>query len=114
MGILILIEGPFLYSGCDHDQRRGRQRQTPGRGITLRRTTLRDRLTSSTRSRSSSSRVYQAVERDPVYSLATVEVQVLRPADLDRAIAVAGRVARELVAERGWDRRRARRSSLRW
>jgi hypothetical protein len=38
-----------------------------------------------------------------VYSLATVDVQVLRPADLDRAIAVAGRVARELGAERGWD-----------
>ena len=31
-----------------------------------------------------------------VYSIASVDVQILRPQDLDRAIAVAGRVGREL------------------
>ena len=101
MGILILIEGPYFQGDWIAINGAGVNVEGQVEEITLRRTTLRDGLGQLHSVSNGLIRVSSNTTR--VYSLATVEVQVLRPADLDRAIAVAGRVARELGAERGWD-----------
>jgi small conductance mechanosensitive channel len=101
MGIVILIEGPFFKGDWIAINGAGVNVEGQVEEITLRRTTLRDGLGHLHSVSNGLIRVSSNTTR--VYSLATVDVQVLRPADLDRAIAVAGRVARELGAERGWD-----------
>ena len=101
MGIVILIEGPFFKGDWIAINGAGVNVEGQVEEITLRRTTLRDGLGQLHSVSNGLIRVSSNTTR--VYSLATVDVQVLRPADLDRAIAVAGRVARELGAERGWD-----------
>ena len=104
MGILILVEGPFYKGDWISVQ------ATPGAvvegevdEIGLRRTTLRDGLGALHSVSNGLIRVASNLTR--VYSIASVDVQILRPQDLDRAIAVAGRVGRELGDDPAWSDR---------
>ena len=103
MGILILIEGPYFQGDWIAINAPGVNVEGRVEEITLRRTTLRDGLGQLHSVSNGLIRVSSNTTR--VYSLATVEVQVLRPPDVDKAIAIAGRVARELGAAEGWDER---------
>jgi small-conductance mechanosensitive channel len=100
MGILILVEGPY-YKG-DWIAIRGVGVDVEGevQEIGLRRTTLRDPF--GALHSVSNGLIRASTNSTRVFSLATAEVQIAKPADIDRAIAVAGRVARELGEERGW------------
>ncbi len=71
--------------------------------IGLRRTTLRDGLGALHSVSNGLIRLSSNLTR--VYSIAAVDVQILRPQDLDRAIAVAGRVGRELGEDSAWSGR---------
>jgi small conductance mechanosensitive channel len=95
MGILILVEGPY-YKGDWISVQPGPGSAVEGEvdEIGLRRTTLRDGLGALHSVSNGLIRVSSNLTR--VYSIASVDVQILRPQDLDRAIAVAGRVGREL------------------
>ena len=104
MGILILVEGPFYKGDWISVQ------AAPGAGtegeveeIGLRRTTLRDGLGALHSVSNGLIRLSSNLTR--VYSIAAVDVQILRPQDLDRAIAVAGRVGRELGDDPAWSGR---------
>ena len=104
MGILILVEGPFYKGDWISVQ------AAPGAGtegeveeIGLRRTTLRDGLGALHSVSNGLIRLSSNLTR--VYSIAAVDVQILRPQDLDRAIAVAGRVGRELGDDPAWNGR---------
>jgi small conductance mechanosensitive channel len=103
MGVLILIEGPFFKGDWIAIQAPGVDVEGEVEEITLRRTTLRDALGQLQSVSNGLIRVSSNMTR--VYSLATAELQVLRPADLDRALATAARVARDLGQDRGWDDR---------
>jgi small conductance mechanosensitive channel len=103
MGILILIEGPYFQGDWIAINGAGVNVEGQVEEITLRRTTLRDGLGQLHSVSNGLIRVSSNTTR--VYSMATVEVQVLRPPDVDRAIAIAGRVARQLAQEEGWDER---------
>jgi moderate conductance mechanosensitive channel len=103
MGVLILIEGPFFKGDWIAIQAPGVDVEGEVEEITLRRTTLRDALGQLQSVSNGLIRVSSNMTR--VYSLATAELQVLRPADLDRALATAARVARDLGQGRGWDDR---------
>ena len=94
MGILILIEGPF-YKG-DWISVQGPATLVEGavEEIGLRRTTLRDGVGALHSVSNGLIRVASNLTR--VYSMATVDVQIVRPHDIDHAIAVARRVGREL------------------
>ena len=105
MGILILIEGPFFKGDWIAIQAPGVDVEGEVEEITLRRTTLRDGLGKLQSVSNGLIRVSANMTR--VYSLATVEVQILRPADIDRAIATAGGVARAFGDDQGWDQRLA-------
>ena len=100
MGILILIEGPFFKGDWISVQAPGTIVEGEVDEIGLRRTTLRDTHGALHAVSNGVIRVSSNLTR--LYSVATVDVQILRPGDLDRAIAVAGRVSRELGEERGW------------
>jgi len=103
MGVLILIEGPFFKGDWIAIQAPGVDVEGEVEEITLRRTTLRDALGQLQSVSNGLIRVSSNMTR--VYSLATADLQVLRPADLDRALATAARVARDLGQDRGWDDR---------
>jgi moderate conductance mechanosensitive channel len=105
MGILILIEGPFFKGDWIAIQGPGVDVEGEVEEITLRRTTLRDGLGKLQSVSNGLIRVSANMTR--VYSLATVEVQILRPADIDRAVATAGGVARAYGDDQGWDQRLA-------
>ena len=104
MGILILVEGPFYKGDWISVQ------AAPGAGtegeveeIGLRRTTLRDGLGALHSVSNGLIRLSSNLTR--VYSIAAVDVQILRPQELDRAIALAGRVGRELGDDPAWSGR---------
>lgn len=100
MGILILVEGPYFKGDWIAVQGAGVNVEGEVEEIGLRRTTLRDGLGAVHSVSNGLIRVSSNLTR--VYSLATVEVQIPRPQDLDRAIALAGRVGRELEEDREW------------
>ena len=104
MGILILVEGPF-YKGDWISVQAAPGAITEGEvdEIGLRRTTLRDGVGALHSVSNGLIRVSSNLTR--VYSIASVDVQILRPQDLDRAIAVAGRVGRELEEDPAWSGR---------
>jgi small conductance mechanosensitive channel len=103
MGVLILIEGPYFKGDWIAIKAPGVDVEGEVEEITLRRTTLRDALGQLQSVSNGLIRVSSNMTR--VYSLATAELQVLRPADLERALATAARVARDLGQGRGWDDR---------
>ena len=103
MGVLILIEGPFFKGDWIAIKAPGVDVEGEVEEITLRRTTLRDTLGQLQSVSNGLIRVSSNMTR--VYSLATAEIQILRPSDLDRALATAARVARDLGEGRGWDER---------
>ena len=104
MGILILVEGPF-YKGDWISVQAAPGATTEGEvdEIGLRRTTLRDGVGALHSVSNGLIRVSSNLTR--VYSIASVDIQILRPQDLDRAIAVAGRVGRELGEDPAWSGR---------
>ena len=95
MGILILVEGPY-YKGDWISVAAAPGSTVEGEvdEIGLRRTTIRDGLGALHSVSNGLIRVSTNLTR--LYSVAAVDVQILRPQDLDRAIALAGRVGREL------------------
>lgn len=101
MGILILVEGPYFKGDWIAINGAGVNVEGAVEEITLRRTTLRDGMGQLHSVSNGLIRVSSNTTR--VYSVATVEVQVLRPADLDRAIAAAGAAARDFATERTWN-----------
>ena len=100
MGILILVEGPFYRGDWISIQAPGVSVEGVVEEITLRRTTLRDPLGALQSVSNGLIRVSSNLTR--VYSLATVDVQIPRPQDLDHALAVAARVGRELESDGEW------------
>jgi moderate conductance mechanosensitive channel len=104
MGILILVEGPY-YRGDWISVQAGPGSIVEGEvdEVGLRRTTLRDGLGTLHSVSNGLIRVSSNLTR--VYSIASVDIQILRPQDLDRAIAVAGRVGRELGGDQEWGAR---------
>jgi moderate conductance mechanosensitive channel len=103
MGFLILIEGPFFKGDWIAIKGPGVDVEGEVEEITLRRTTLRDGLGQLQSVSNGLIRVSSNMTR--VYSLATVEVQIVRPSDIDRAIGTAGEVARAYGDDQGWDQR---------
>jgi small conductance mechanosensitive channel len=99
-GILILIEGPY-YQG-DWIRIPGPAGLVEGQveEIGLRRTVLRDR--NGVVHAIGNGLIRQSSNLTRVYSVAGTEVQVLRTADIDRALAVAGRVGLELRRDPQW------------
>jgi small-conductance mechanosensitive channel len=104
MGFLTLVEGPFF---------KGDWVQVGGPGgvegtveeIGLRRTLLRDGMGSM--HAVSNGLIRQSSNVTRVYSVATVELQVLHAGDLDRAIEAAFRVTQELRDDADWSARMA-------
>jgi small conductance mechanosensitive channel len=99
-GILILIEGPY-YQG-DWIRVPGPAGLVEGQveEVGLRRTVLRDR--SGVVHAVGNGLIRQSSNLTRVYSVAGTEVQVLRTTDIDRALAVAGRVGLELQRDPAW------------
>jgi small conductance mechanosensitive channel len=99
MGFLTLVEGPFF---------KGDWIQLGGAGgvegtveeIGLRRTVLRDGMGST--HAVSNGLIRQSSNNTRVFSVATVEVQVLHARELDRAIETATRVTREMREDPVW------------
>src|SRR6188474_536996 len=81
MGILILVEGPYFQGDWIAINGAGVNVEGRVEEITLRRTTLRDGMGQLHSVSNGLIRVSSNTTR--VYSLATVEVQVLRPPDVD-------------------------------
>lgn len=100
MGILILIEGPYFKGDWIVVNGAGVNVEGEVEEISLRRTTLRDSVGAVHSVSNGLIRVSSNTTR--VYSLATVDVQILRPDDLDRALAVAARVGQELENQPEW------------
>ena len=102
MGFLILVEGPYF---------KGDWVVVGGTGtvagvvqeIGLRRTVLRDALGSTYAV--SNGLIRSSSNNTRVFSVAVVEVQVLRAADLDRAIAVAAAVTTGMRGDAAWSDR---------
>jgi small conductance mechanosensitive channel len=99
MGFLILVEGPYFRG--DYVAVGGH----PGiegvvEEIGLRRTMLRDGVGSS--HAVSNGLIRLSSNRTRLFSVAAIDVQVLHPGDLERALAVAGQVADEMRGEAGW------------
>ncbi|HEX5013323.1 MAG TPA: mechanosensitive ion channel domain-containing protein [Candidatus Limnocylindrales bacterium] len=103
MGILILIEGPYFKGDWILINGPGVNVEGEVEEIGLRRTTLRDPVGSVHSVSNGLIRVSSNTTR--VYSLVSVDVQVLRPTDLDRALAIAATVGRELASAPEWDGR---------
>lgn len=103
MGVLILVEGPY-YKGdwiAVEDQRGVMEGEV--QEIGLRRTVLRDNLGNVYAVSNGLIRASSNMTR--VFSVAVVEVQVLHVSDVDRAIALASRVGRELATDAEWSDR---------
>jgi moderate conductance mechanosensitive channel len=100
MGILILVEGPFYKGDWISIQAPGVSVEGEVEEITLRRTTLRDGMGALQSVSNGLIRVSANLTR--VYSIATVDVQIVRPQDLERALAVAARVVREFESDPDW------------
>ncbi len=102
MGFLIFVEGPYFKGDWITVG-------TPGgvqgavEGIGLRRTLLRDSMGSVHAVSNGLIRLSSNVTR--VFSVATVEVQVLHAGELDRAIEAATRVTREMRDDPAWSDR---------
>jgi small-conductance mechanosensitive channel len=103
MGVLILIEGAFYKGDWISVQAPGTIVEGEVDEIGLRRTTLRDSLGALHSVSNGLIRVSSNLTR--LYSVAAIDVQIVRPGDLDRAIAVAGRVGRELGEDPDWSAR---------
>jgi small conductance mechanosensitive channel len=102
MGFLILIEGPY-FKGDWIKVNGATAIEGTVEEIGLRRTLLRDGFGSVHAVSNGLIRLSTNVTR--VYSVATVEVPILRGADMATAIEVATRVTRELRAEPEWAER---------
>jgi small-conductance mechanosensitive channel len=100
MGILILVEGPYFKGDWISVTAPGITVEGEVEEIGLRRTVLRDGLGAEHAVSNGLIRLSSNLTR--VYSVATVDLQVVRPLDLDRAIAVAGRVGREIGDDPEW------------
>ena len=100
MGILILVEGQY-YKG-DWIAVKGPLGAVEGtvEEIGLRRTVLRD--ASGTVHSISNGLIRLSSNLTRVYSVASAEVQILHPAELDRAIAIANKVAADLEHDPDW------------
>jgi len=100
MGILILVEGQY-YKG-DWIAVKGPLGAVEGtvEEIGLRRTVLRD--ASGTVHSISNGLVRLSSNLTRVYSVASAEVQILHPTELDRAIAIANQVATDLERDPEW------------
>ena len=99
MGLLILIEGPYFKGDWivvqGPDPIEGEVEE-----INLRRTVLRDNLGALHSVSNGLIRISSNLTR--VYSVASVEVQIVRSADLDRALAVARRVGEDIEHDPEW------------
>jgi small conductance mechanosensitive channel len=102
MGFLTLVEGPFFKGDWVRVGGPGAVEGTVEE-IGLRRTLLRDGMGSV--HAVSNGLIRQSTNVTRLYSVATVELQVLRAADLDRAIETALRVTRELAQDPDWTSR---------
>jgi small conductance mechanosensitive channel len=102
MGFLILVEGPYFKGDWVHVGGPGGVEGTVEE-IGLRRTLLRDGTGSM--HAVSNGLIRQSSNVTRVYSVATVEFQVLRARDLDAAIEAALRVSRELREDPDWSDR---------
>lgn len=100
MGLLILIEGPYFKGDWIVVQGPGAPVEGEVEEINLRRTVLRDTLGAMHSVSNGLIRVSSNLTR--VYSVASVEVQIVRSADLDRALAVARRVGEEIENDPEW------------
>ena len=100
MGVLILIEGPFFKSDWIVVQGPSDPVEGEVEEINLRRTVLRDSLGAMHSVSNGLLRVSSNLTR--IYSVATVELQIVRSADLDKAIAVARRVGQEIESDPTW------------
>jgi small conductance mechanosensitive channel len=100
MGFLILIEGQY-YKG-DWIAVGGPQGAVEGEveDIGMRRTTIRD--ATGTVHSVSNGLIRQSSNRTRIYSVASAEITVLRPQELDRAIEIARRVADDMAGEAEW------------
>jgi small-conductance mechanosensitive channel len=100
MGVLILVEGPYFKGDwiVVQDQRGAMQGEV--QEIGLRRTVLRDNVGNVFAVSNGLIRASSNMTR--VFSVAVVEVQVLRSGDLDRAIALVSRIGREIQADPQW------------
>jgi moderate conductance mechanosensitive channel len=99
MGFLILVEGPFFKGDWIRVGGPGGVEGTVEE-IGLRRTLLRDRLGSM--HAVSNGLIRQSSNVTRVFSVATVELQVLHASDVDRAIEAAFRVTRALRDDPDW------------
>ena len=102
MGFLILVEGPYFKGDWITVGAPGGVEGTVEE-IGLRRTLLRDRMGSVHAVSNGLIRLSSNVTR--VFSVATVEVQVLHARELDRAIEAATRVTREMAEDPAWSDR---------
>ena len=102
MGFLILVEGPY-FKGDWIKVSGATDIEGTVEEIGLRRTLLRDGFGSVHAVSNGLIRLSTNVTR--VYSVATIELPVLRAGDMARAIEVATRVAQELRAEPAWAER---------
>jgi small-conductance mechanosensitive channel len=99
MGFLILVEGPYFKGDYiivrDHPGAEGIVED-----VGLRRTLLRDAMGSSHAVSNGYIRLSSNLTR--LFSVAVVELQVLRAADLDRAMAIVAGVVDEMRADARW------------
>ena len=99
MGFLLLVEGPFFKGDYvvvrDHAGAEGVVEE-----IGLRRTLLRDQMGSSHAVSNGLIRLSSNLTR--LFSVAVVELHVLRAADLDRALSTAAEVAAEMRRDPAW------------
>jgi small conductance mechanosensitive channel len=100
MGLLILVEGPYFKGDWIVVQGPGAPVEGEVEEINLRRTVLRDALGVMHSVSNGLIRLSSNLTR--VYSVASVEVQIVRAADLDRALAVARRVGEDLESDPEW------------
>jgi len=100
MGILILIEGPYFKGDWVHVQAAGVDVEGEVEEIGLRRTILRDSVGAVHAVSNGLIRVSSNLTR--VCSLAAVEIQIPRTANLDEALALSRRVGQELDREPEW------------
>lgn len=100
MGLMILIEGPFFKGDWIVVQGPSDPVEGEVEEINLRRTVLRDSLGAMHSVSNGLVRVSSNLTR--VYSVATVELQIVRSVDIDKAIAVARRVGEEIAHDPEW------------
>jgi small-conductance mechanosensitive channel len=103
MGFLILVEGPYFKGDWISVLGQAGGIEGTVQEVGLRRTVLRDMSGSLNAVSNGLIRASSNVTR--VYSVAVVEVQVLRAQDVERAIVCAARVAREMQEDAAWSDR---------